>query len=437
MSQTVPLLTRNFGNPESWTLASYEGAGGYRAVRKALGMEPAAVTEEVKRSGLRGRGGAGFPTGMKWSFVPKDSRKPKYLCVNADESEPGTFKDRYLLELDPHQMIEGIIITCWAVGIHDAYIYIRGEFGLPYYRLRAAVEEAYAKGYLGKGLFGTAFDLDVTIHRGAGAYICGEETGLIQSLEGKTGQPRIKPPFPAVVGVFGGPTVVNNVETLTAVPWIIENGADAYKKFGTEKSPGTKLFSVSGPVVRPGVYEIPLGLPLTTLVYDICGGIRNGKRMKANIPGGSSVPVLTAEEAEKVNLDYESLAAAGTMLGSGGMIVIDEDTCMVWALSIIEKFYAHESCGQCTPCREGTGWLRDLITRLEAGGGTPADMDKILSITRNMIGTTICVLSDAAAMPAASFVQKFRGEFERHVGAGRCPLRKVHERRAVASGVPV
>jgi NADH-quinone oxidoreductase subunit F len=425
----VKLITARFDNAESWTLAAYEKAGGYATLRKAFGMEPGAITEEVKKSGLRGRGGAGFPTGMKWSFVPKESKLPKYLCVNADESEPGTFKDRYLLEKDPHSLVEGIVIASRAVGIHNAYIYVRGEFGLPYHRIQAAVTEAYAKGYLGKDILGSGFDLDVTVHRGAGAYICGEETGLIESLEGKKGQPRIKPPFPAVVGVFGGPTVVNNVETLCAVPWIIENGADAYRKYGTEKSPGTKLFSVSGPVVRPGVYEIPLGLPLKTLVYDLCGGIRDGKKMKANIVGGSSVPVLTGAEAEAVNLDYEALAAAGTMLGSGGMIVIDEDTCMVWALAVLEKFYAHESCGQCTPCREGTGWLRELVTRLEHGGGTPADMDKILSITRNMMGTTICVLSDAAAMPAASFVTKFRHEFEMHVGAGRCPIRHAHAAR--------
>lgn len=420
----VKLLTARFANPESWSIAAYEKAGGYQALRKTLKMEPDAVTDEVKKSGLRGRGGAGFPTGMKWSFVPKESKLPKYLCVNADESEPGTFKDRYLLERDPHSIVEGIVITCFAVGIHHAYIYIRGEFGLPYHRIQAAVDEAYAKGYLGKGILGSRFDLEVTVHRGAGAYICGEETGLIESLEGKKGQPRIKPPFPAVVGVFGGPTVVNNVETIAAVPWIIEHGADAYRKHGTEKSPGTKLFSVSGPVVRPGVYEVPLGLPLATLVNDLCGGMRGGKKMKANIPGGSSVPVLTGEEAMAANLDYESLAAAGTMLGSGGMIVIDEDTCMVWALMVIEKFYAHESCGQCTPCREGTGWLKQLVARLENGGGTPGDMEKILSITRNMIGTTICVLSDAAAMPAASFVTKFRSEFEMHVGAGRCPIRR-------------
>jgi len=415
----VKLLTRNFGNPESWSLAAYEKSGGYRARELAFALEPKAVTQVVKDSGLRGRGGAGFPTGMKWSFVPENSPHPKYLCVNADESEPGTFKDRYLLELDPH----GIIITCWAVGIHHAYIYVRGEFGLPYHRLREAVGEAYARGYLGRDINGKGFDLEVTVHRGAGAYICGEETGLIESLEGKKGQPRIKPPFPALVGAFGGPTVVNNVETIAAVPWIIEHGAAAYRQWGTEKSPGTKLFSVSGHVNRPGVYEIPLGMPLKELVYDLCQGIPGGKKMKANIPGGSSVPVLTGEEAEKVNLDYEALAAAGTMLGSGGMIVLDEDVCMVWALAVLEKFYAHESCGQCTPCREGTGWLRNLIYRLEAGGGTPADLDKVLSITRGMIGTTICVLSDAAAMPAASFVTKFRAEFEAHVGAGRCPIR--------------
>ena len=418
----VRLLTRNFDKPELWTLASYEAGGGYGALKKALAFEPAVITEEVRKSGLRGRGGAGFPTGMKWGFVPKDSSKPKYLCVNADESEPGTFKDRYLLERDPHMLIEGIVIASRAVGIHSAYIYVRGEFGLPYRRLRDALAEAYAKGYLGKDILGSGFDLDVTIHRGAGAYICGEETGLIESLEGKTGQPRIKPPFPAVIGVFGGPTVVNNVETLAAVPWIIENGSDAYKKYGTEKSPGTKLFSVSGHVARPGVYEIPLGLPLKDLVYGLCGGIPNGRKMKANIPGGSSVPVLTGEEALAVNLDYESLAAAGTMLGSGGMIVLDDETCMVRALATLEKFYAHESCGQCTPCREGTGWLRDLIYRIESGGGTPGDLEKIMSITRNMIGTTICVLSDAAAMPAASFVTKFRDEFVRHIGAGRCPI---------------
>jgi len=429
----VKLLTRNFSKPESWTLSAYEKAGGYGIVRKALTLAPETIIEEVKRSGLRGRGGAGFPAGMKWGFVPKDAKKPKYLCVNADESEPGTFKDRYLLEKDPHALIEGIIITCKAVGIHAAYVYVRGEFGLPYYRIRDAIEEAYEKRYLGKGLFGSDFDLDVTVHRGAGAYICGEETGLIESLEGKKGQPRLKPPFPALVGAFGGPTVVNNVETIQSVPWILEHGADAYREYGTEKSPGTKLFSVSGPVVRPGVYEVPLGYPLKSLVFDLCGGLRDGMTMKANIPGGSSVPVLTGEEAVALNLDYESLAEAGTMLGSGGMIVIGEGTCMVWALSVLMKFYAHESCGQCTPCREGTSWLKDLVFRLESGGGSVGDREKILSITRNMMGTTICPLSDAAAMPAASFVTKFRTEFEQHVGAGRCPIRHAERMKGVGA----
>lgn len=419
----VRLLTRNFDRPESWTLDAYEKAGGYRSWKKAFSIDPDALIQLVKDSGLRGRGGAGFPTGLKWSFVPKESKFPKYLCVNADESEPGTFKDRYILERDPHALIEGILVCCRAVGIHHAYVYVRGEFGLPFFRLRDAVQEAYAKGYLGKNVDGKGFDLDITIHRGGGAYICGEETGLIESLEGRKGQPRIKPPFPAVKGAFGGPTVVNNVETIAVLPWIVEHGAAEYRKFGTEKSPGTKLFSVSGHVVRPGVYEIPLGLPLSELVYDLCGGITGGRKMKANIPGGSSVPVLTGAEAEAVNLDYESLTAAGTMLGSGGMIVLDDETCMVWALAVLEKFYAHESCGQCTPCREGTGWLRDLVYRLEAGGGAPGDVEKILSIAGNMMGTTICVLADAAAMPAISFVRKFRGEFEAHVGAGRCPIR--------------
>ena len=419
----VKLLTRNFGNPESWTLAAYEKAGGYQVMKKAFGMDPEAIIELVKQSGLRGRGGAGFPTGMKWGFVPKQSEKPKYLCVNADESEPGTFKDRYLLEKDPHALVEGIIISCWAVGIRHAYIYIRGEFGLPYYRIEGAVKEAYEKGYLGKGINGKGFDLDVTVHRGAGAYICGEETGLIESLEGKKGQPRLKPPFPALVGVFGCPTVVNNVETIQAVTWILEHGPEAYRKYGTEKSPGTKLFSVSGHVNRPGVYEVPLGLPCKTLVYDLCDGIRDGKRQKANIVGGSSVPVLTGEEADQANLDYESLVQAGTMLGSGGMIVMDEDTCMVWALALLLKFYAHESCGQCSPCREGTGWIRNLVFRLEAGEGRREDLDKLLSICNNMMGTTICVLSDAAAMPTESFIRKFRAEFEAHALAGRCPIR--------------
>ncbi|MBD3336873.1 MAG: NADH-quinone oxidoreductase subunit NuoF [Candidatus Eisenbacteria bacterium] len=417
------LISRNFDRPESWTLAAYEESGGYRAMRKAFAMEPAAVVEEVKRSGIRGRGGAGFPMGVKWGFVPRETDKPKYLCVNADEGEPGTFKDRYILERDPHMMLEGIIICCWAVGIHKAFIYIRGEFWSQEERLRRAVDEAYAKGYLGSDINGKGFDLEIVIHKGAGAYICGEETGLIESLEGKVGKPRIKPPFPALVGAFDCPTVVNNVETLAALPWILENGGAAYAAIGTEKSTGTKLWAVSGHVERPGVYELEMGVPLRVLLEDHAGGVRGGKPLKAVIPGGSSVPVLTAEEALACNLDYESLQAAGSMLGSGAMIVMDEDTCMVWALLILEKFYAHESCGQCTPCREGTEWMHRLVGRIERGEGTAEDLAKLEYVADTIGGTTICVLSDAAAMPAASFIKKFRGEFEEHIRLGRCPRR--------------
>jgi NADH-quinone oxidoreductase subunit F len=417
------IISQNFGIPDSWKLEVYEAHGGYRAMRKALEMEPKAVIEEVKTSGLRGRGGAGFPTGLKWSFVPQDTDKPKYLCVNCDESEPGTFKDRYIIDNDPHRLIEGIIICAWAVGIHKAFVYFRGEFHQQKRRFDEALREAYAKGYLGENVAGTGFRLDVVTHKGAGAYICGEETGLIESLEGKVGKPRIKPPFPAVVGVFGCPTVVNNVETLSALPWILEHGGKAYAAIGTEKSTGTKLWCVSGHVERPGVYELEMGVPLRVLLEEHAGGVRGGKRLKAVIPGGSSVPVLTAEEALSANLDYESLMEKGTMLGSGGMIVMDEDTCMVWALAVIEKFYAHESCGQCSPCREGTNWLYRLVSRIEKGEGRMKDIDTILDVARHMQGATICVLSDAAAMPAESFVTKFRHEFEEHVRRGGCPVR--------------
>jgi len=417
------VISQNFGLPESWTLAVYESTGGYEGMRKAFAMEPGALIEEVKASGLRGRGGAGFSAGLKWSFVPKGTDKPKYLCVNADESEPGTFKDRYILELDPHRLIEGIVICSWAVGIHKAFVYFRGEFHEQQERFEGALKEAYGKGYVGRNADGKGFDLEIVPHKGAGAYICGEETGLIESLEGKVGKPRPKPPFPAVVGVFGCPTVVNNVETLSALPWILRNGAKAYAGLGTEKSAGTKLWSVSGHVERPGVYELEMGTPLPVLLEDLCGGVRGGKKLKAVIPGGSSVPVMTAEEAMGARLDYESLQAAGSLLGSGGMIVMDEDTCMVWALAILEKFYAHESCGQCTPCREGTAWLYELVARIERGEGTPRDMDRLLDIAGNMSGTAICFLSDSAAMPARSFVTKFRREFEDHIGKPNCPVR--------------
>lgn len=411
------VLTKNFGLKDSHTLAVYESTGGYGTLKKVFAMQPKDVVEEVKQSGLRGRGGAGFPTGMKWSFVPQDNPKPKYLCVNADESEPGTFKDRYILELDPHRLIEGIVICCYAIRSHTAYIYIRGEFVFPYQRLEAAVQEAYAKGYLGKNIQGSAYDLDVFVHRGAGAYICGEETALMESLEGKRGMPRLKPPFPAVVGLFGCPTVINNVETISALPYILENGAAGYRKFGTEKSPGTKLFCVSGHVQRPGNYEVPLGYPLKKLIYEDCGGMRDGKALKAVIPGGSSVPILTAAEVEDVTLDYEALMAKGSMLGSGGVIVMDETVDMVKSLTNLAHFYSHESCGQCSPCREGTGWSHKILKRILAGEGRPGDIEQLEKNADHMMGKTICVLADALAMPIQSYLKKFRKEFEAYIKA--------------------
>lgn len=417
------ILTENWKLKDSHTLKVYQSTGGYQTLDKLFQMSRDQVIEEVKNSGLRGRGGAGFSTGMKWSFIPKDSPKPRYLCINADESEPGTFKDRYILELNPHQLIEGAIICCYAVGAKTAYCYIRGEFTFPLKRFEEAVQEAYEAGFLGKNIKGSGFDLDLHVHRGAGAYICGEETALLESLEGKRGYPRLKPPFPAVVGLFGCPTVINNVETLAAVPYILQNGPAAYRKFGTEKSPGTKLFSVSGHVNKPGNYEIPLGYSLKKLIYEDCGGIKNGKTLKAVIPGGSSVPVLTRQEAEEVNLDYESLQAKGSMLGSGGVIVIDETVCMVKSLLNLAHFYAHESCGQCSPCREGTGWSRKVLERIEAGQGEEKDLNLLLEIADNMAGKTVCVLSDALAMPIVSYIQRFRNEFEEHVKLKKCPFK--------------
>lgn len=409
------VLTKNFDLPDSHKIGVYESTGGYQAVRKALGMKPTDVIAEVKNSGLRGRGGAGFPAGMKWGFVPMNTGKPTYLCVNADESEPGTFKDRHILEKDPHRLIEGSIITAFAIGSHRSYIYIRGEFDLPRRRILEALAEATQKGYLGKNIFGSGYDLDLHLHVGAGAYICGEETALLNSLEGNRGYPRIKPPFPAIEGLFGCPTVVNNVETLAAVPYILEKGAAAYKKMGTEKSPGTKLFSVSGPVVKQGIYEVELGLPMRKFINDYCGGMKPGKILKAVIPGGSSMPVLNAQEVEDVNLDYESIQAKGSLLGSGGMIVIDEDTCMVWALENLARFYSHESCGQCSPCREGTGWSYQILKRMLHGESSLKDIELLLDIGKNMAGKTICVLADSLSMPIASYIGKFRNEFEAHV----------------------
>jgi len=416
MAEFPKILSANWDVENSHTLDVYESRGGYGAMRKALtsgGMSPDEVRELVKDSGLRGRGGAGFPTGVKWGFVP-DTDKKKYLLVNADESEPGTFKDRYIMDFDPHMMIEGSILSSYAINANDCFIYIRREYGWLVDRVQEAVDEAYAKGYLGKDILGSGYDLEMIVHKGAGAYICGEETGLINSLEGRKGQPRIKPPFPAVVGFLDCPTIVNNVETVAAVPWIVNNGADAYKAIGTEKSTGTKLWSVSGPVKRPGNYEVPMGLPMKELIYgeDYCQGMLDGVELKACIPGGSSVPVLTAEETLACNIDYESFAEHGTMLGSGGCIVIGDDASMPELLKVVLQFYHHESCGQCTPCREGTGWLDMILDRMLRGEGRPKDLELLDRIGNNMMGTTICVLADAAVMPAQSFVKKFRDEFE-------------------------
>jgi NADH-quinone oxidoreductase subunit F len=413
MTETI-LLKPNVAGMEG-----YFAAGGYKPLKKALALKPADVIEEVKRSGLRGRGGAGFPTGLKWSFIPKDAPGPRYLVCNADEGEPGTFKDRELMRRNPHALIEGMAIAGYAIGAAHGYVYVRGEFAAEADLLEKAIAAARAKGFIGRNILGSGFDFELFVHRGAGAYICGEETALLESLEGFKGQPRLKPPFPAVKGLFAGPTVINNVETLAAVPAIIEKGSAWYAAIGTGKSAGTKLFCVSGPVNRPGVYELPLGVMFRDLLEGSCGGLKEGKKLKAVIPGGSSVPVLTAEEAWGVKLDYESLALAGTMLGSGGVIVIDESQCMVKLLQVLARFYHHESCGQCTPCREGCGWIEKLLNKFEAGKAAPADIDTLYSVAEGMLGRTICPLADAMAMPVMSFVKKFRAEFEAHA-AGRC-----------------
>jgi NADH-quinone oxidoreductase subunit F len=418
------LLLRNIDVPDSHMLAIYQSRGGYAAWRKVVqSMKPAQLIEEVKASGLRGRGGAGFPTGMKWSFVPRESPKPKYLVCNADESEPGTFKDRLLIEKDPHAIIEGTLIAAFAIQSATAFIYIRGEMAFGTKQLERAVEEACRAGYIGKNILGAGYDLDVIVHRGAGAYICGEETALLSSLEGGRGWPKVKPPFPATHGLFGCPTVVNNVETLAALPWIIERGAAAYAAIGTEKSKGTKLFSVSGHIARPGVYELEMGYPFKKFLEEDCGGVAGGKKLKGVIPGGGSMPVLRPDELEGVNLDYESVQAAGSLLGSGGVIVMDETTCMVRAAWNIARFFAHESCGQCSPCREGCHWMEKIFHRIEQGEGQKGDLDLILNVSSNIMGNTICPFGDAAAMPAAAFIRKFREEFEAHIAQKRCTVR--------------
>jgi len=415
------ILLRNIETTDSHTLAVYKSRGGYRAFEQVLrGMSPEKLIEEVKASGLRGRGGAGFPTGMKWSFVPKDSPKPKYVICNADESEPGTFKDRLLIEKDPHAVIEGTILAAYAIQSHTAFIYIRGELVFGSKVLQGAIDEAAQAGYLGKNILGSGYDLELILHRGAGAYICGEETGLLSSLEGGRGWPKVKPPFPATHGLFGCPTVVNNVETLATLPWIIDQGAARYAAIGTEKSKGTKLFSVSGHIRKPGVYEVEMGYPFKRFLEEDCGGVPDGRKLKGVIPGGSSMPVLRADELEPVRMDYESMQAAGSMLGSGGVIVMDDSTCMVQAAWNVARFYAHESCGQCTPCREGCHWMEKIFRRIESGEGEKGDLDLVLNISGNITGNTICPFGDAAAWPAAAFIKKYRAEFEAHITQKRC-----------------
>lgn len=409
----LKILTKHRGEKDTHTISHYQSVGGYTAVKKALSMAGDDIVTTVKNSGLRGRGGAGFPTGMKWSFIPKNINKPKYLLCNGDEGEPGTFKDRVLLEEFPHAMIEGMIIAAKAIDSHQGYIYIRGEYHKSISRVEQAINEAYAAGLLGKNIQGSGFDFELCVYQGAGAYICGEETALINSLEGRRGHPRLKPPFPAVSGLYGCPTVVNNVETFSAVPHIINNGAEWYAKIGTPKSTGTRLFSVSGPVKKPGVYEIPLGTPLMTLINDLCGGMADGKKLRGIIPGGSSVPILTAEECKTANMDFESMAEHKTMLGSGAVIVLAEDTDIVETTFRLAEFYAHESCGQCTPCREGTHWVADLLHKIKDGHGTKKDLELILSLTVNMEGgTTICPLADACVGAVRPTIQKYRPEFE-------------------------
>lgn len=416
-----PILSANWSLDDSHTLAVYEQQGGFQALRKALGMDGETIIDEVKRSNLRGRGGAGFPTGIKWGFLPKESDVPKYLAINADEGEPGTFKDRFIMEEDPHRLLEGCIIAAWTLNLRATYIYIRGEMKLGAERLDAAIDELYAKGLLGEDILGTGLQHDIYVHRGAGAYICGEETAMIESLEGKAGQPRLKPPFPAVVGVFSCPTVVNNVETIACLPTIIERGADWFADAGSDKNGGPKLIQISGWVKNPGCYEAPSGMPLRDFIFneEFGGGLRDGKTLKAIIPGGSSCPPLTADEID-VGMDFDQMRDAGTMFGTGGVIVIPDDVCLVRMAARTAHFYHHESCGQCTPCREGTGWVAKILDAIEAGQGRQEDLDLLLEICDNVQGNTICPLGDAMAMPIRGYLTKFRDEFQRHIDEGCC-----------------
>jgi NADH-quinone oxidoreductase subunit F len=418
---STPVLTARWNEPRSWTLDTYERTGGYAGLRKALAMAPDEIIQIVKDSGLRGRGGAGFPTGQKWGFIPQGDAKAHYLVVNADEGEPGTCKDAPLMMADPHSLIEGMIIASYAVHCRHAFIYLRGELVHAGRRLQAAIGEAYARGYLGANILDSGFDLDITLHRGAGAYICGEETALLDSLEGYRGQPRLRPPFPAVAGLYACPTVVNNVETIASVPFIVDRGVEWWRSMGTEKSPGPKIFSLSGHVTRPGQYEVPLGTTLRELL-DLAGGVREGHQLKAWTPGGSSTPLLTDAHLD-VPLDFEGVAEAGSLLGTAAIMVMDETVCMVNASLRLTEFYAHESCGKCTPCREGTYWMAQILQRLEQGVGSEEDLATLLDTCDNIFGRSFCALGDGAVSPIQSSLQYFREEYVAHYEQGGCPLR--------------
>jgi NADH-quinone oxidoreductase subunit F len=423
----VKVVSRRFGQGAA-SIDRYLELDGYKAAQKALEKGSEWIIEEVKASNLRGRGGAGFPTGMKWSFVPKESAKPKYVLCNGDESEPGTCKDRLILEHDPHSVIEGVMIAGLAVNAHQGYIYIRGEYRYLLDIMEKAIADAYTKGFVGKNIFGSEYTFEVACHTGAGAYEVGEESALMESLEGKRGIPRIRPPFPAVVGLYGGPTVINNVETLASVPHIIQEGGEWFANLGTPKNGGTRLFCLSGHVNKPGVYELPLGYNLKKMIYEVGGGIPNGHGLKAVVPGGSSTPLLKADEID-IAMDFDTLMKMKSFLGSGGVVVVDDHTCMVKFASRIMKFYAHESCGWCIPCREGTDWLNKTLKRFHAGGGVARDIDNIRYLSENMLGRTFCPLGDAAAMPTISIVEKWRHEFEDHLAGKPCPYEPAGERQ--------
>jgi NADH-quinone oxidoreductase subunit F len=417
MASFSPVLTRHIHEEGSHTLDHYLARGGYQMAREWIGQDGAGIAQIISDSGLRGRGGAGFPTGKKWSLLAKGTGRPIYLAVNGDESEPGTFKDRYLLERDPHQLLEGMILTSYAIGSHHAFLYMRGEFILGYETMRKALNEAKAKGFVGSNIFGKGYDLKITLVRGAGAYICGEETGMLTSIEGNRGYPKVKPPFPAVAGLFGCPTIINNVETICNIPHILKNGAAWHRQWGSEQSPGYKLFCLSGSVNKPGLLELPLGTPLREIIDVHGGGVIAGRKIKAVIPGGSSTPLLTPEKVDQAKMDYESIGALGSFLGSGAITVLDDSVDMVRSIYNLMKFYHHESCGQCTPCREGTGWLEKLVHKVYEGHASKSDLDLINDVCNNMRGRTICALADAAVMPMTSYLKEFRSEFDAMVKA--------------------